>query len=262
MFSEDERLFSNVQAPVSLDERVAYMRELEESAAANLRRVFEERHLVSWVYHDSALEGVVYTMEELRAGSSDNPPQDTSLLSTYDEIRNHRAAIALIRDYADKKRQPINLDVVKKIFLTLAPDETEGKGVPKYRKDMPVHRLYFHDIATPDKIQPKLKQLLDWMNAAETKRSTHTIRLAAKTHYQFLHAYPFAKHSGKVARLLMNLILMRAGYPPVIVHATERQRYYEALKASENHVATLVNEALVASVESAIRYFEESQGIV
>jgi tyrosine-protein phosphatase YwqE len=60
----------------------------------------------------------------------------------------------------------------------------------------------------------------------------------------------------------MNLILMRAGYPPVIVHATERQRYYEALKASENHVATLVNEALVASVESAIRYFEESQGIV
>ncbi|MFW6050468.1 MAG: Fic family protein, partial [Myxococcota bacterium] len=139
----------------------------------------------------------------------------------------------------------------------LAPEELEGKSGPRYRKDTPLHRLYFHEIAPPEKISYRMRQLVQWMNAAETKRSTHAVRLAAKAHYQLLHIYPFPKHSGKVARLLMNLILLRNGYPPAIIHATERQRYYEALKSSENAAASIVHEALVSSVESAIRFFED-----
>jgi hypothetical protein len=54
----------------------------------------------------------------------------------------------------------------------------------------------------------------------------------------------------------MNLLLLRAGYPPAVIHATERQRYYEALKSNPNGVATLVHEALVGSVESSVRHFE------
>jgi Fic family protein len=122
---------------------------------------------------------------------------------------------------------------------------------------MPLHRLYFHDIATPDKISLKMRHLIQWMNSAETRRSMHTVRLAAKAHHGFLQIYPFKKHSGKVARLLMNLILLRAGYPPAVIHATERQRYYEALKTSADAVASLTTEALTASVESTIHYFEE-----
>ncbi len=153
----------------------------------------------------------------------------------------------------------MSLDVIKAIYATLAPEEAEGKGPPKYRKDMPLHRLYFHEIAQPDKISYRMRQLVQWVNAPETRRSTHAVRLAAKAHYQLLHIYPFPKHSGKVARLLMNLLLMRAGYPPTVIHATERQRYYEALKTSGNATASLIHEALVASVESTIRVFEGEQ---
>jgi Fic family protein len=139
----------------------------------------------------------------------------------------------------------------------LAPDDTESsKGPPKYRKEMPVHRLYFHEIATPDKISPKLRQLVDWVNSPEAKRATHPVRLAAKAHYQLLHIYPFAKHSGKVSRLFMNLILLRHGFPPVIIHSTERQQYYEALRVEQNEMAALVHSAFRASVESAIKFFE------
>jgi hypothetical protein len=60
----------------------------------------------------------------------------------------------------------------------------------------------------------------------------------------------------------MNLILMRQGYPPAIVHATERQRYYDALKTSEDATAKLITDALAASVESTIRFYEEALGIV
>lgn len=211
---------------------------------------------MSLIYHGSALEGVVYTMEELQVAVSGQVVSDSSLIPVYDEIRHHKEAIDLIRDMAQRRRFAISLDVIKKLYATLAPEELEGKGPPKYRKDMPLHRMYFHEISQPEKISYKMRQLVQWMNAPETKRATHAVRLAAKAHYMLLEIYPFPRHSGKVARLLLNLILMRAGYPAAILHATERQRYFEALKHPEKLVAGLVNEALAASVESNIRFLE------
>lgn len=231
------------------------MEEADPAAVAEYNRVLE----LSWIYHDSALEGVVYSTDELTAAMQGEAPSGSTLMSAYDEIRQNKAAIDLVRELAEKKRLTISLDVIKKIYATLAPEEVEGKSPPKYRKDMPVHRMYFHDISPPEKISYKMRQLVTWMNSAETKRATHTLRLAAKAHYQLLHIYPFPKHSGKVARLLMNLILLRGGYPPAVIHATERQRYYDALKTSDNATARVVTEALVASMDSAIRFFEQEE---
>ncbi|MGB0679613.1 MAG: Fic family protein [Polyangiales bacterium] len=240
----------------SLEERVAYLQELQGSVTQADREGYAQRLDMSWIYHDSALDGVVYSSEELEAAVSTQVVSDSSLIPVYDEIRQHKAAIDLVRSYAAKKRLVISLDIIKKIFVTLAPDEVEGKGAPTYRKDMPVHRLYFHDIAPPDKISYRMRQLVQWVNAPENKRAMHVVRLGAKAHMQLLQIYPFIKHSGKVSRLLLNMILLHHGYPPAILHATERQRYYDALRGAENTVSRLVNDALISSVESGIRYFE------
>ena len=242
-----------------LDERLQILHKMmekaEEKSIEQYNRVLE----LSWIYHDSALEGVVYNMDELKAALDSQSAADPSQIPVFDEIRQNRAAIDQIRELAAKKRLTISLDVIKNIYAILAPEELEGKSPPKYRKDMPLHRMYFHEISAPEKISYKMRQLVAWINSAETKRATHTLRLAAKSHYQLLHIYPFPKQSGKVARLLMNLILVRGGYPPAIVHATERQRYYDALKTSDNATAKVVTEALVASMDSAVRYFEEEE---
>lgn len=244
----------------TLEDRVARLQELTSKAPNSMLDRFYERLDISWVYHDSALEGVVYAFDELKAAIDEQVVSDSSLIPVYDEIRNHKAAIDLIRELSTKKRLTISIELVKKIYVTLVPEEGEGKGAPRYRKDMPLHRLYFHDIAQPEKISYQMRQLFTWINAAETKRSTHTVRLAAKAHAKLVEIYPFPKHSGKVARLLMNLMLMRAGYPAAIIHATERQRYYDALKTSPDATAKIVTEALGASVESTIRYLEEELG--
>jgi Fic family protein len=240
-----------------LDKRLHELHRIMEHVDPSAKDEYDRMLEFSWIYHDSALEGVVYSKEELANGLSDHIASDTSLIPVYDEIKQNRAAIRLIRELSEKKRLNLSLDLVKKVYATLCPEEIEGKAPPKYRKDMPLHRMYFHEIAPPEKISYKMRTLVQWMNSAETKRATHTLRLAAKAHYQLLHIYPFPKQSGKVARLLMNLILLRGGYPPAIIHATERQRYYDALKTSDNATAKVVTEALVASVNSTIRYFEQ-----
>lgn len=238
-----------------VEERVARFHELVSKADPEALAKFNQRFDMSWIYHDSALEGVVYTEEELRAAIDQHVVSDPALLPAYDEIRQHKAAIDLIREMAEKRKQPVTLDTIKRLYGALVPDDDE-KGQPRYRKDMPIHRLYFHEIATPDKISTKMRQLIDWVNSPEARRATHPVRLAAKAHYQLLHIYPFPKHSGKVARLFMNLLLLRAGLPPVIVHSTERQQYYEALRAEPNEMAALIHTAFRSSVESAVRFFE------
>ncbi len=248
--------------PGTIEEKVQRLRELEAQASPEQLAEYNFHFDMSWIHHDNALEGVVYEPNELITALQEAAPGEGAVVPVYDEIRQYKAAITLIRDLATKKKQEITLDTIKAIYTTLAPEEAEGKGPPKYRKDVPLHRVYFHEIAPPDKIPQRMRNLLHWLTAESTKRTTHPTRIAGRAHYQFLHIFPFPKHSGKVARLLMNLILLREGYPPAILHATDRQRYYDALKTSSDAVAALINEALDNAVDSAIRYWHRVLGIV
>ncbi len=244
----------------SLEKRITHMNELMEKAAPEVRRLFEQRFEMSWIYHDGVMEGIVYTPEEFEEAfrePSDEYGSEGPDEEAVDQIRQYRATIALVRELAQRKRLTVGLDVIKRIYATLVPEEVEGRHPPRYRKEMPSQRMYFHELLPPEKISYRMRQLVQWMNAAETRRTTHPIRLAARAHHQLLHIYPFPVHSGSVARFVMNLLLLRSGYPPAIIHATERQRYYDALRTKADATAALVHEALVASVESTIRFFEE-----
>jgi Fic family protein len=246
--------------PLTIEERTALLEERLSKADAQFQEHYRENLDMSWIYHDSALEGVVYTFQELKTAIDPTATvvADSSMQPACEEIRRHREALNFIRDYAPKKRQPINLDVVKKIYLILHPEEGDIKTV-RYRKDIPQHRLYFHEYAPPDKITYKVRQIVDWLNDPETRRTRNAVRLAARAHYDLLRVFPFANDSGKVARLLMNLLLLRSGYPPAIVHSTERQRYYEALKGSSAAMMQIVQEAIennLASIEKMLEAYE------
>lgn len=241
----------------SVEEKVEKLRRLEAKAPAAALAQYRARLDMSWIHHDSAIEGVVYEPTELAAALANQAPPDSALLPVYEEIRQFKAAIDLVRRLSADKKVPVDLELVKQLYVTLTPDEPEAK----YRKDMPLHRLYFHEIATPDKIPVKLRQLVQWLEDDETLRTMHVTRIASRAHYLFLHTYPFPKNSGKVARLMMNLMLLREGYPPAILHSTDRQRYYEALRVSADATANIVQEALENSLHSTIRYFQKLLGL-
>ncbi|MFT3764483.1 MAG: Fic family protein [Minicystis sp.] len=215
---------------------------------------------MSWIYHDSALEGVVYTFEELRTALSGQAPPvtDSSLQPTYDDIRRHKEAIEHVRLLGQNKKMPVTIDDIKKIYLILHPEEGDIKTV-KYRKDIPQHRLYFHEYAPPDKIAYKVRQIVEWLNDPETRKTRNGIRIAARAHYDLLRVYPFPTDSGKVSRLFMNLLLMRSGLPPSIIHSTERQRYYEALKGSATTVLQMVQEAVENALSSVEKLLDEHE---
>jgi Fic family protein len=249
---------------LSVEERTAYLEDRLKGAPPEVQAKYRDDLDVSWIAHDSALEGVVYTLAELRAaiaaGDANVPttPLDSSMQPVVEEIRRHREALNFIREYAMKRRQPLTVDVVKRIYCILHPEDGDIKTV-KYRKDIPQHRLYFHEYAPPDKIAYKLRQVIDWVNEPETRRTRTPVRMASRAHYDLLRIFPFATDSGKVARLVMNLLLLRSGYPPAIIHSTERQRYYDALKGSSATMHAIVQDAMensLASIEKLLDLYD------
>ncbi len=234
-----------------IEERLA---KLDQAFVSNVREHVD----LSWIYHDSALEGTVYTPEELRTAVDPNAVNvDSSMQPVCEEIRRHLQALNYVRELAKNPKLPITVDLVRDIYAILHPEEGDGKAV-KYRKDIPQHRLYFHEYAAPDKIPGKLRQVIDWVNDPETTKQRTPLRYATRAHYDLLRVFPFTHDSGKVARLFLNLLLLKNGLPPAIIHSTERQRYYEALKGSSTAMNVIVQEAIDNQLASFERLLEQA----
>jgi Fic family protein len=217
---------------------------------------FMRRYELSWLYHENALEGVVYTGQELATALLNQPLADATFVGALQEIRNHKLAIDLVREDAKSKKLRVNLTLVKKLYETLGAGT--DRSVAEFRKDMPLHRAYFHDIAQPAKIPALLQKVLDSCDSAEF-RNAHPIQRATRLHHGFMQVFPFTENSGRVARLLANLVLLQAGYRlPCIIHATDRQRYYESLRVPEATLRDLMVEALDNALGQGEKFFREA----
>ena len=241
---------------------------------------FLERFEMSWIYHDSALEGVIYTPPELNAAMHPGVmAAEASLMPIILEIRNHKAVVDYVREEAKqngKKQAAITLTMIKRmhdLFSGNTPEaqaaraaterrEKSEKELAKekeragYRRDMPLHRTYFHDIAQPAKIPGMVEKLVDFTASAEF-REFHPIKQAATVQYQMLQIFPFADHSGKIGRMCSNLILLRHGYLPCVIHSIDRQKYYESFRAPIGSFRVLLMDAMENSLDNALKYFRD-----
>lgn len=203
---------------------------------------FLKKYELSWIYHENALEGLIFSGQEIEFALANQPVAEASALSTFREVRNFKTAIDLVRAEAASKKPKISLALVTRLYETLHAG-MESRLPAELRKEIPLHRAYFHEIAQPARIDSMLNKLVDWCDSAEF-RAAHPIQKAAKLHHGFMQVYPYTEGSGKIARLLSNLVLVHAGYQPCIIHAIERQRYYESLKQPEAVLRELMMESM------------------
>lgn len=212
---------------------------------------FNELYAISWIYHENGLEGVVLGYAEIRSAVDNKIISDVSLLPTYQDIKNQKACIDDIREKAANKRFVPTIPYLKELYARLVGGSAETAA---YRRDIPIHRTYFHEIAQPSKIEAGLTSVLNYLKARHGS-DLHPLEFAANMHHRFMRVFPFSDHSGFIGRLLANFILIRAGYVPVVIHAADRQRYYEALRGSERDFRVFSIEAMENSLDNALRFF-------
>ena len=124
-----------------------------------------------------------------------------------------------------KKNTPISESIIKQIHFLVLADKKDDRGV--YRR-VPVRIMGAkHEPVQPYLIQPKMEQLI--ADFAESKE--HIVTKLARFHIEFEAVHPFIDGNGRCGRLLVNLELMKAGYPPIDIKFTDRIAYYKAFDA-------------------------------
>jgi Fic family protein len=230
--------------------------QLSESERSSFLELFD----VVWVYHDNALEGEVYTPDELRTALTDRVVTvgDSSSAMVMKDIRAHKGTVDHIRREAERRTASPLLNLTKALHerLTLDPDDRPGR----YRRNPQLQRTYFHEIAEPSRISYLLRKILAWSVSEDALRE-HPIEVACRVHWELIHIYPFEKNTGRVGRLLLNYMLLREGYAPAVIHAQDRQRYYEAFRSGTPELLTgLVHESIDNGIDSVLRRLR-SRGI-
>lgn len=242
---------------------------------------FLDKLEMAWVHHDCALEGSIYSPTELTAALHPGAVvAEASLLPIVWEIRNHKAAVDFIREEArgSKKHGPITMNFVRRLHDLLSGntpeaqqaraqaerrERTEKELVKErekfgFRKDIPLHKTYLHEIAQPAKVQPQLEKLLDWTTSSEFKEF-HPILQGARVQHEFIKIFPFTDTSGKIGRMLTNYILLRNGYQPVVIVSVDRAKYYETFRSSFTTFSNLMMDSMENSLDYALKFFKDLQ---
>ena len=179
-----------------------------------------EEFAVGFTYNSNAIEGNTLTLREtdmvLRGLTIGQKP-----LKDHLEVLGHKEAFDFICDLV-RKQAPLSESVIKQIHFLVLADKKDDRGV--YRR-VPVKIMGAnHDPVQPYLIQPKIKELLE-----SYRHSTeHIVPKLARFHIEFEAIHPFIDGNGRTGRLLVNLELMKAGYPPIDIKFKDRFAYYKA----------------------------------
>ena len=195
-------------------------RPLDLSIVKNLH----EDLVLRWTYHSNAIEGNTLTLKETKVALEGITIGGKTLREHFEAI-NHKDAILFIEDLAQKEERLSEYSIKQIHSLILKNIDDENKG--KYRTTNVIISGAEHKPPQSFEVQSKMQEFIKKYNENITK--LHPIELASFVHIEFVKIHPFIDGNGRTSRLLMNLELIKAGFPPVVIELEDRLEYYKAL---------------------------------
>lgn len=233
-----------------------------------------QKFRLDWNYHSSNIEGNKLTYGETKALLLFGVTAQAKPMHDHLEMQGHDEGIKWLEEIIRENR-PLNETFICQLHELILKESYEvpaqtpdGKKTTrkitlgKY-KSVPNHVLtqtgemfYF---ATPEETPAKMGELMDWLNTQSAKDDVNPVLLAIEFHYRFIRIHPFDDGNGRMARLLMNFVLMKNGYPPAIVKTEDKENYYAALQQADagdiayffDYITSLVNHSLELMIKGA-----------
>lgn len=196
--------------------------------AGSQKAKMEEYFDIAYTYESNRIEGSTLTLQETKLVAVDGLTVGGKSLGEHLEAVNHQEAIQCIKDLANNK-ETISKRVLLEIHrLVLKEVDTANAGV--YRS-VPVRISGSeHEPPQPYLVDKLMEDFLEFYRYQEKR--LHPVLLAAEVHERLVSIHPFIDGNGRTARLLMNLVLLRNGYPRVNIKGSNESRmnYYQSLQ--------------------------------
>ncbi|MFH1012376.1 MAG: Fic family protein, partial [Candidatus Peregrinibacteria bacterium] len=205
---------------------------------------------IEMTYNSNAIEGNSLTLRETFLVLSEGVTIKGKPLKDHLEATNHKEALDFLYDLVGHQKKTTLSEHLIKSLHQLVTQNIEKEWAGQYR-NAPV-RITGTLHQPPDALEvPHLMgNLVRWVGGKQGKMQP--VELAAMFHHKFVHIHPFFDGNGRTARLLMNVLLMRKGYPMAIIQKNDRRRYYRVLQeADEGNYRPLV-EFVEKAVEQSL----------
>lgn len=191
----------------------------------------KEQFEIEMTYNSNAIEGNSLTLKEtfwvIREGLTiKNKP-----LKDHLEAKNHKEALDFLYNLADsKQKNTISEHLIKQLHQLVVQD-SERDIAGKYRNGDVIIGGTKHRPPSYIEIPHLMNKLIKWLS--KNQKSHHIVELAAILHHKFVNIHPFWDGNGRTGRLLMNILILNAGYPLAIILKSDRKKYYNVLSLAD-----------------------------
>jgi len=183
-----------------------------------------EKLLLEWTYNSNAIEGNTLTLKETKV-VLEGITVGGKTMREHLEVINHRDAILYVEEIVENN-EPLTEWQIKNLHqLLLKGIEDEYAGT--YRNQQVYISGAEHVPPEPFRLKEKMEELIAWHDG--DAQSLHPVERAAMLHVIFVGIHPFIDGNGRTSRLLLNLELIKAGFPPIVIKAERKLAYYDAL---------------------------------
>jgi len=195
-------------------------RPLPSSMVKNL----QEELILRWTYNSNAIEGNTLTLQETKVALEGITIGGKTMREHFEAI-NHKEAILYVESLVQEK-QPLSEWEIKSIH-SLVLKNIDDTNAGKYRTMNVLISGASHRPPDHLSVGDKMSAFMQWYT--HESQTLHPIERAARIHVDFVGIHPFVDGNGRTSRLLMNLELMKSGFPPVVIKVENRLEYYKAL---------------------------------
>lgn len=186
---------------------------------------FESKRLIYYmhIYHSVGIEGNTMTMSQLKYLIETGRAVAGKSILEHNEILGLELAFQFLKELSRSSYIGI-AEILELHRRVMGHADPLSSGI---FRDQQVF-VGKHIPPPPEEIPSLMSAYVRWLNSADASQM-HPLRYAALAHYKLVDIHPFADGNGRTSRLIMNLILIRSNYPPVIIYKEDRKKYYDYL---------------------------------
>lgn len=205
-------------------QRLDNFRPFSVDLVANLSEWFK----IELTYTSNAIEGNTLSRAETALVVEKGITVDGKTLREHLEAVNHAQAFDWIMQHLNATKQDITESVILDLHQHIL-QKIDDTNAGRYR-NVPV-RIAGSTVIMPNamKVPELMSEYVLWLQ----QNKDNSLKEAVDAHFKLVSIHPFVDGNGRTARLLMNLLLMQAGYPPVIIRKEERQQYIACIEKAQ-----------------------------
>lgn len=205
-----------------IDQKLISLQKLRPLPATAVKKL-REKFQIEMTYNSNAIEGNSLTLKETFWVVSEGITVKNKPLKDHLEAKDHHEALEYLYELIKPQNQ---LTISEKLIRDL---HSHLSG--RYRQSNVFITGTDHIPPDASAVPSTMAQLINWF--AGNRRKLHPIELAARLHHRLVFIHPLLDGNGQTARLLMNVVLMRKGYPLAIILKNDRKKYYQVLQQAD-----------------------------